>query len=114
VERLREALERHARAVLTAELLQPVERIDAIVSGCDLGFGLAEELGRLEPTGIGNPRPRLLVPGARLGDPRPMGEGRHARFVVIAGGTRTPAVAFGCDGRLPVGGGRPADATFRL
>jgi len=114
VERLRMALERHAAAVLTAELRQPVERVDAIVSGSDLGLELAEELERLEPTGIGNPRPRLLLPGARLGDLRTMGEGRHARFLVTAGGTRTPAVAFGCGGRLPVSDGRPADATFRL
>jgi single-stranded-DNA-specific exonuclease len=40
-------------------------------------------------------------------------EGRHVRFVVSAGGARTPAVAFGCDGRLPVGD-EPADASFRL
>jgi len=44
-----------------------------------------------------------------------MGEGgRHARFSVSAGGTRTPAVAFGCDGRLGVCAEEPADATFRL
>ena len=114
IERLREALERHAQGVLTEELLQPVERVDAIVSGSDLGLGLAEELERLEPTGIGNLSPRLFVPGARLGDLRAMGEGRHARFVVTAGGARTPAVAFGCGGRLPVRDGQPADATFRL
>jgi single-stranded-DNA-specific exonuclease len=114
VERLRAELESHAETVLTPELLQPVETVDAIVSGSDLGLGLAEELEQLEPTGIGNPRPRLLVPGARVGSVRTMGEGRHARFVVSAGGTRTPAVAFGCDGRLPVPAGDPADLTFRL
>jgi single-stranded-DNA-specific exonuclease len=43
-----------------------------------------------------------------------MGEGKHARFTVIAGGTRSPAVSFGCDGRLPVQAGEPVDATFRL
>ncbi|HEY1592278.1 MAG TPA: single-stranded-DNA-specific exonuclease RecJ [Solirubrobacteraceae bacterium] len=115
IESLRDALERHAASVLTAEMLEPVERVDAIVSGSELGLGLADELDRLEPTGMGNPRPRLLVPGARLGELRAMGEGgRHARFVVSAGGTRTPAVAFGCDGRLPVADAQPADATFRL
>jgi single-stranded-DNA-specific exonuclease len=114
VDALRTALERHAESVLTPELLRPVERVDAIVSGSELGLTLADELERLEPTGIGNPTPRLLVPGARFADARPMGEGRHARFVVSAGGTRTPAVAFGCDGRLPVGPEVPADASFRL
>ena len=110
----RAAVERHAEAVLSPELLAPVEQIDAIVSGSDLGLAQAEELERLEPTGLGNPRPRLLVPGARLSDVRPMGEGRHARFIVAAGGTRTPAVAFGCDGRVPGDPGQPVDASFRL
>jgi single-stranded-DNA-specific exonuclease len=63
---------------------------------------------------MGNPRPRLLVPGAHVGNLRPMGEGRHLRFTVTAGGTRTPAVAFGCDGRLAVKDGEPADLAFRL
>jgi single-stranded-DNA-specific exonuclease len=110
-----EAFDAHARTTLPAELLVPRETIDAIVSGSELGLGLAAELERLEPCGMGNRSARLLVPGARLGECRPMGEsGRHARFVVMAGGTRTPAVAFGCDGRLPVTPEEPADATFRL
>jgi single-stranded-DNA-specific exonuclease len=114
LDEFRAAVERHAEAVLAPELLVPVERIDAIVSGSDLGLALAEELERLEPTGLGNPRPRLLIPGARLSDVRPMGEGRHARFVVASGGARTPAVAFGCDGRVPGDPGEPVDASFRL
>ena len=114
LDNFRAAVERHAEALLTPDLLVPVERVDAIVSGSDLGLTLAEELERLEPTGLGNPQPRLLVPGARLCDVRPMGDGRHARFMVAAGGTRTPAVAFGCDGRVPGDPGQPVDATFRL
>jgi single-stranded-DNA-specific exonuclease len=114
VQRLREAVERHTEQVLTPELLQPVERIDAIVSGAELGLAFAEELRSLEPCGLGNPHPRLLVPGARFEDPRPMGEGRHARFTVSSGGTRARAVSFGCDGRLGVEPRVPVDASFRL
>jgi single-stranded-DNA-specific exonuclease len=114
LERFRAAVERHAQEMLTPEVLQRVESVDAIVSGSELGLALAEELELLEPSGIGNPRSRLLVPGGRFGDLRPMGEGRHARFTVIAGGTRTPAVAFGCDGQLQAKPGEPVDATFRL
>jgi len=114
IEPFRAALEAYASSVLTSELLTPVERIDALVSGSELGLGLAEELELLEPTGIGSPRPRLLIPGARFGDCRTMGEGRHARFTVLAGGSRTPAVAFGCDGRLGVEPGEAVDAAFRL
>lgn len=110
----REAFEAHAAAVLTPDLLAPEERIDAIASGMDLGLALAEELAQLEPCGMGNPAPRLLVPGARFTDVRPMGEGRHARFSVCSGGARARAVAFGCDGRLAGDPDRPRDATFRL
>jgi single-stranded-DNA-specific exonuclease len=115
VEALREAVERHAETVLTEELLEPVERVDAIVSGSELGLGLAEELQLLEPCGLGNPPAQLLIPGARFGDLRRMGEeGRHARFSVISGGTSARAVAFGCEERLAADPAAVLDATFRL
>jgi single-stranded-DNA-specific exonuclease len=114
LEAFREAFERHAQEVLSDELLVSLERVDAVASGRELGLELAEELERLEPCGIGNPRPRLLVPGARLRDLRPMGEGRHLRFSVGSGGISARAVAFGCDGRLGVEPEEPVDATFRL
>ncbi len=110
----RAAFEAHAEAVLTPELLEPVERVDAVVSGHELGLGLAEELQALEPCGMGNASPRLLVPGGRFDDVRPMGEGRHARFSVTAGGVRARAVAFGCDGHVTDDPARPLDATFKL
>ncbi|MDQ6835430.1 MAG: single-stranded-DNA-specific exonuclease RecJ [Actinomycetota bacterium] len=114
VTELRAALEHHAAQTLTPELLEPYERVDAIVSGAQLGLGLAEELERLEPCGMGCPAPSLLVPGARFDDVRPMGEGRHARFAVSSGGARARAVAFGCDGRLGDPPDTPRDATFKL
>ena len=110
----RAAIERHAESVLTPDLLEPVERVDAIASGSQLGLPLAEELARMEPCGLGNPRTRLLVPGARFDDVRPMGEGRHARFSVSSGGARARAVSFGCDGRPGPCDGEPVDASFCL
>jgi single-stranded-DNA-specific exonuclease len=115
VDELREAFEAHAASVLAPEDLVPRERVDAVVSGCHLGLALADELSQLEPTGMGNPGVNLLIPGAAFTDVRKMGEeGRHVRFTVEAAGGRCRAVAFGCDGRLPVKAGTPADATFRL
>ena len=108
----RSAFTAHAAAVLDAADLVPVERVDAVVAGDELGLGLAEELERLAPFGIGNPSVSLLVPAARLTDPRPMGEeGRHLRFTVESGGHRARAVAFGVD-RLP--NSEVSDATFTL
>jgi len=112
--RFRAAFERHAEALLTPDLLEPIERVDAVASGSELGLALADELTRMEPCGIGNPRTRVLVPGARFDDVRTMGEGRHARFSVSSGGARARAVAFGCDGRPGPCDGEPVDATFCL
>ena len=111
---LSEAFEAHAARVLTAEQLLPVERVDAVVSGHELGLDLAEEREALEPCGMSNPSPRLLVAGARFADVRTMGDGRHARFTVISGGIRARAVAFGCDGRPVARLDQPHDATFKL
>jgi single-stranded-DNA-specific exonuclease len=112
VEAFRAAFVAHARAALRAEDLVPVERVDAVVAGDELGLDLAEELERLAPFGVGNPEVSLLVPAARLSDARPMGEeGRHVRFTVEAGGHRARAVAFGV-GSLPAG--ELHDVTFAL
>jgi single-stranded-DNA-specific exonuclease len=114
LEAFRACFETHAAEMLTDEMLVSVERADAVVSGGELGLDLTEELEALEPCGMGNPAPRLLVTGGRFDDVRPMGEGRHARFSVISGGVRAKAVAFGCDGRVGEGPDAICDATFRL
>jgi len=112
VDAFRAAFVAHAGATLAPEDLVPVERVDAVVAGDELGLALAEELERLAPFGIGNPEVSLLVPAARLVDARPMGEeGRHVRFTVEAGGHRARAVAFGV-GSLPQG--ELHDVTFAL
>ncbi len=110
----RTAVEDHAAAVLTDQMLTPVERVDAVASGAELSLGLAEELMAIEPTGIGNPAVNLLVPGCRFEDVRPLSDGKHARFTVITGGVRAAAVSFGCDGRVDGADAGLLDASFRL
>jgi single-stranded-DNA-specific exonuclease len=112
IDAFRAAFVAHAGEVLAPDDLVPVERVDAVVAGDELGLELAEELERLAPFGIGNPSVSLLVPAARLTDHRTMGEDqRHMRFTVEAGGHRARAVAFGVN-RLP--DGEVHDATFTL
>ena len=98
----------------TAADLVPVQRVDAVVPGDALHLGLAEELERLAPFGMGNPEPALLVPSALLDEPRPMGEGRHVSFTLVAGGARSRCVSFGRGGSLPAPPGEPVDAAVRL
>jgi single-stranded-DNA-specific exonuclease len=113
IDAFRAAFDAHAASVLTPEDLVARERIDAVVPGDALGVELAEELARLEPCGAGNPSVNLLVPAATLEDPRQIGEGRHVRFSLSAGGTRVKSVCFGSP-RLPAKPGVPVDATVRL
>jgi single-stranded-DNA-specific exonuclease len=96
----REALEGHARATIAPADLQRIETVDAVVGGESLGLAIAEELEQLAPFGRGNPEIRLLVPGARIRDVRPMGEGKHARFSLESGPRRALGVAFGVNGSL--------------
>jgi single-stranded-DNA-specific exonuclease len=113
LEAFREAFAAHAAAVLGPEDLLRTERVDAIVAGAELGIGLAEELERMRPFGMGNPGLRLLVPGAKLRDPRPMGEGKHLRFSLHSGGQRALGVAFGRSS-IGVGEDEAVDAAVRL
>ena len=111
----RDAFERHAEELLTPELLTPVERVDAVVSGADLSLDLAEQLLTLAPFGQGNPDARLYLAGATFDAKRTMGDsGQHVRFNVNSGGASASAVAFGCDGRVPGADGAPLDASFKL
>jgi single-stranded-DNA-specific exonuclease len=114
VEEFAAALDAHAEAILRPGDLIPVERVDAIVTGPELGMALAEELQQLAPFGRGNPTVSLLLEDAVFRDSRPMGEGKHVRFSVESDGVRARAVAFGCGGRLDVPDGEPAQATFAL
>jgi len=113
VDALRAAFTAYAAATLRPQDLVPAQRIDAVVSIEETGLALAEELGGLAPFGIGNPRPVLLVPGARMADARTMGEGKHVRFTVASGAGRASAVAFGRP-RLPDGCEDGLDAAFAL
>ncbi len=96
VEGFRRALAAHAGTTLTPADLIPIERVDAVVPGGELGLELAEELDLLRPFGMGNPQPTLLVPAARIENVAGMGEERqHARFTLVSGGARARGVAFG-------------------
>ena len=96
VDAFRRALAAHAAAALSPDDLIPVERVDAVVPGGDLGLDLAEDLELLRPFGMGNPQPTLLVPAARFERVTGMGEEKeHSRFTLVtAGGAKSRGVAF--------------------
>ncbi|HMQ30231.1 MAG TPA: single-stranded-DNA-specific exonuclease RecJ [Chloroflexaceae bacterium] len=80
---------------LTDEMLQPALTIDAEVGLNELGWGLIEELKRLEPFGQANPQPTLMSAGVQVVDARPRGaEGQHLRLLLRDGGQTYEAIAF--------------------
>jgi single-stranded-DNA-specific exonuclease len=86
----------HADANLDPDELFEVVRVDAVVSAQDLTLGLAEELTRLAPFGLGNPEPTLLVPATEAVAPATVGDGKHLRFRVRQHGRDAgTAIAFG-------------------
>jgi single-stranded-DNA-specific exonuclease len=83
-------------AVLSDDDLAPVTYVDAVVPGAKLNLGLAAELARLAPFGIGNPGVTLLVDGCEITDVGTVGDGKHLRFRVRQRGRDSgSAIAFG-------------------
>jgi single-stranded-DNA-specific exonuclease len=96
-----EAFAAHADAHLTDDQLRPVTIVDAAVPGSALTLGLAEELRRLAPFGLGNPGVTLLLPGCELTDLQTVGEGKHLRFRVRERSRPAgSAIAFGMGPQL--------------
>ena len=91
----------HADARLGDDELAPLTKIDAIVPGASLTLGLAHELERLAPFGLGNPDVTLLVPSCEAMDPGLVGEGKHLRFRIRHQGRDAgSAIAFGHGSQL--------------
>lgn len=95
LEEFARAFAEHAAGALGEEDLRRVTRVDAVVRGRELTLGLCEELQRLEPFGLGNPSVTLLAVGCELSDLGAVGDGKHLRLAVTAGGARSGAIAFG-------------------
>ncbi len=116
LEAFRESLVAHCGQILSSEPAARVEEIDAVVGTEALGHELATQMARLGPFGMGNPEVRLIVPGARVDDVRPMGEEeRHARFTLRGGPGQVSGVAFGVGSTLAKRAAQgPADASVRL
>lgn len=115
IEDFRAALIAHAATVQPSSEPPEADLVDAFVGAESLDLDVAEQLATLAPFGQGNPGIKLLVPGARVGDIRPMGEeGRHARFNLSTGTLSARGVAFNANGTLAAAQREPHDIAVRL
>jgi len=115
IDAFRDAFVAHAGTVEPSTEPLEAELVDAFVGAESLDLDIAEQLATLAPFGQGNPGIKLLVPGARVGDVRPMGEeGKHARFNLRTGTLSARGVAFNANGKLAAAEREPHDLAVRL
>jgi single-stranded-DNA-specific exonuclease len=88
-----ESFESVSARMLTDEDLTPTLDIDAEVQPADVTKDLAVELKRLEPFGVGNPEPVLLLRGMSVTEQRVVGEG-HLRLRLTKDKRTFTAIAF--------------------
>jgi single-stranded-DNA-specific exonuclease len=88
--------EERCRSSLSAEHLQKALVIDAEVPLGVLSLPVVNEIERLEPHGMGNPRPLLLASQVRImGEPRVVGEfKKHLQLRLVQGNTQVKAVGW--------------------
>jgi single-stranded-DNA-specific exonuclease len=91
-----EAFDAHCRTTLTTEQLQKALTIDAEVPLGMLSLSVVEAIEKLEPHGIGNPKPVLVANRVRVaGAPRVVGERKnHVQLRFAQGDTLVKAVGF--------------------
>jgi single-stranded-DNA-specific exonuclease len=90
----RDALEEAAHGRRADIARARTRAVDAVVAGPDLTLSTAEALEALAPFGRGNPEPRIVIPGCTVTGVSRVGEGRHLKARLGAGGVTVPAIGF--------------------
>ena len=98
----KEAFLAHSAKTLLGAELEPFVEIEETAAVHEISVGLIEELRRLEPHGVGNPRPKFLLRNARVAAAQLIGqEGKHLRLTVAdEKGGRLKLIGFGFGGRF--------------
>jgi len=97
VEEFARAFAAHADEHLVDDDLRATTNIDAVLPPRTVPtLELCEELSKLAPFGLGNPEVTMLAESCELRDLATVGDGKHLRFRVRAGG----AIAFGLGAQL--------------
>ncbi|WP_459499307.1 single-stranded-DNA-specific exonuclease RecJ [Bacillus sp. C1] len=96
VEELRRRLNEQAEAILTSEDFTPITTIDAICNVEDVTLSAIEEMQKLAPFGVGNPKPRIAVKNAELESIRAIGsDGSHLKMALREGQATLDTIGFG-------------------
>jgi single-stranded-DNA-specific exonuclease len=111
VDAFRKAINDYARSTMTGDGAEISYEIDTEVSVEEINLKLAEEISYMEPFGVGNPQPLLMLRDAKVQTADSIGDGKHAKFT-ISGKT---ALLFGVGLDIAdIYEGDTVDAVFKL
>jgi single-stranded-DNA-specific exonuclease len=92
---LRARLQAYAGARLTAEDMQPVVDVDAVLDLTEVNEELWAALERIAPFGMGNPRPLFAVRGAQLAGAPQLWKEKHLKIALKQNGRTVVLKGFG-------------------
>ncbi len=111
----RRRINEYAAARLTEEMTAVRYEADCEVTAAELTMQAAEELERLEPFGVGNQTPLLILRDAVVQKIIPLGGGKHTKLSVYCDGQIFNAIWFSmAASRLPAVCGDTVDLLFQL
>lgn len=82
IDAFRRMINDYARSAMGSEGAEITLDVDCEVEKEDVTLRLAEELSYIEPCGVGNPQPLLLLRGARVSTADSIGEGKHTKLTL--------------------------------
>ncbi|MBR5381368.1 MAG: single-stranded-DNA-specific exonuclease RecJ [Oscillospiraceae bacterium] len=110
---LREALTAFAETHLTPEDYVPRLVADAELRPEDVTMELVETISRLEPYGMGNPKPVFICRDLQGCDAHPIGrEGKHLHFRTAASWSAPRAVGWSMSGEVSMVNAGPVDIAY--
>ncbi len=111
----RKRINAYAAGLLTEDMTAVRYEADCECRACELTMTQAEELERLEPFGVGNPAPSLILRDAVIHRVIPLGGGKHTKLTVYKDGQMLQAIWFGMSAaKLPSIAGDTVDILFQL
>ncbi len=82
IEAFKRAINDYARSVMNGEGSEQTVEIDTEVQSSEITLKLAEEISYMEPFGVGNTQPTLLLRAATVQTADSIGDGKHCKFTL--------------------------------
>ncbi len=96
VDQLRIDINDYAKKHITSDDLLPKVKIDGILHSHEITHEALDDLEKLEPHGMGNPKPAFVYNGLTIDNVRPIGKEKTHLKIVLHDGKRTfDAIGFG-------------------